>query len=56
MIGYIGNVGWSEGPHLHLAVFKQQLNKIKILKTKFKTGNGTKTEYLIAEKEYSRDY
>ena len=56
VIGYSGNVGWSTGPHLHLVVFKQKLKERESLKTKFKTGNGDKTEYLIEKKEYSRNY
>lgn len=56
LIGYSGNVGWSTGPHLHLVVFKQKLDKRETLKTKFKIGNGTKIEYLIEKKRYSRKY
>ena len=56
LIGYSGNVGWSTGPHLHLVVFKQKLSERKTIKTKFLTGNGKKTEYLIEKNEYSRNY
>lgn len=56
VIGYSGNVGHSASPHLHLAVFKQKLEERKTLKTKFKTGNGDKIEYLIEKHEYSRNY
>lgn len=56
IIGYSGNVGWSTGPHLHLVVFLQKLNKRETLKTKFKTGNGDIIEYLGEKKEYIRNY
>lgn len=56
LIGYSGNVGWTTGPHLHLVVYKQELNKSETLKTKFKTGDGTIIEYLIEKEEYSRNY
>ena len=56
VIGYSGNVGHSAGPHLHLVVFKQNLKERKTLKTKFKTGNGDKVEYLMENNVYSRNY
>ena len=56
LIGYSGNVGWSTGPHLHLVVFKQKLKERETLKTKFKTEDGTKNQYLIEKQEYTRNY
>lgn len=56
VIGYSGNVGWSTGPHLHLVVYLQKLKEREALETKFKTGNGDNIEYLIEQKEYSRNY
>ncbi len=56
LIGYSGNVGFSTGPHLHLIVFKQKINKRETLKTKFMIGDGTKTEYLIEKNKYERSY
>lgn len=56
LIGYSGNVGWTTGPHLHLVIFKQKFTGRKTLKTKFKTGDGHKNEYLIENKTYSRNY
>lgn len=56
LIGYSGNVGWTTGPHLHLVIFKQSFNGRKTLKTKFKTGEGSKSEFLVEKKEYSRNY
>lgn len=56
LIGYSGNVGWSTGPHLHLVIFNQNLDNRETLKTKFRTGDGSRTEYLVENKEYSRNY
>ena len=56
LIGYSGNVGWSTGPHLHLLVFLQRLNKRTTLKTKFLIGNGERKVYLKEKNEYSRNY
>ncbi|TYB80133.1 M23 family metallopeptidase [Bizionia saleffrena] len=56
LIGYSGNVGWSTGPHLHLVVYLQKLMKRETIKTKFKTGNGEKLEYLTEKEEYFRNY
>lgn len=55
-IGYSGNVGWSSGPHLHLGVFLQKLNKRKTLKTKFYTNNGEFAEYLVEKNKYLKQY
>jgi murein DD-endopeptidase MepM/ murein hydrolase activator NlpD len=56
LIGYSGNVGWSNGPHLHLVIFNQNLDKRETLKTKFKTGNGSNIEYLVEKKVYISNY
>lgn len=56
VIGYSGNVGRSDGPHLHLVIFKQKIKERITLETKFKTGNGDTIEYLIEKNEYSRNY
>ncbi|WP_313808050.1 M23 family metallopeptidase [Flavobacterium sp.] len=56
LIGYSGNVGWSTKPHLHLVIFNQKIENRETLKTKFKTSDGSLTEYLVEETEYSRNY
>ncbi|MCW4469229.1 M23 family metallopeptidase [Flavobacterium sp. MFBS3-15] len=56
LIAYSGNVGWSDGPHLHLTVYLAGIDKKRSLKTKFRTGDGKTTEYLKEKSTYKKSY
>ena len=56
LIGYSGNVGYSDGPHLHFVVYLQKLNNVETIKTKFKINDGLISKLLIEKEIYTRNY
>lgn len=56
LLGYSGNVGYSNGPHLHFVVYRQLLDQLQTIKTKFKTGTGDTTIFLKEKESYHKTY
>lgn len=56
LIGYSGQTGWANGPHLHFMVFLQHIGSRETVATKFKINDGKETQILKEKVEYSRNY
>jgi murein DD-endopeptidase MepM/ murein hydrolase activator NlpD len=56
LIAYSGDVGYSNGPHLHFDVSTIKLKTQKTVKTVFLTGDGQHAEYLAEKNKYERKY
>lgn len=56
VIAHSGNVGWTNGPHLHFVCFSGGFDKWKTLETKFKIDKGEKVITLNEGMTYLKDY
>jgi murein DD-endopeptidase MepM/ murein hydrolase activator NlpD len=56
VIGYSGDTGWANGPHLHFMVFIQRIDSRETIQTKFKINDGNETQFLKEKVTYTKDY
>lgn len=56
LIGYSGNVGYTNGPHLHFVCFSATFGKRNTIETKFRVGKGEQVEILKESVQYLREY
>lgn len=56
LIGYSGNTGFTNGPHLHFMVFMQRIGERQTLRTKFKINDGNESQILKEKASYTKNY
>jgi murein DD-endopeptidase MepM/ murein hydrolase activator NlpD len=56
LLALSGSTGYARGPHLHFVCYLPDLEKRRTVKTKFRTGNGSVSAYLVENKVYSKAY
>lgn len=56
VIGYSGDTGYANGPHLHFMVYLQHIEKQETLRTRFKINDGRQAEYLKEKSAYIKNY
>lgn len=55
-IALSGSTGYAKGPHLHFVCFLPGITERNTLTTKFRTGKGKTSAYLLENRSYKRNY
>lgn len=55
-IALSGSTGYTRGPHLHFVCFLPDFESRRTLTTRFRTGKGKTSAYLVEGKTYSKNY